>query len=84
VPRQAINDGIAYVTEDRKANDFFETMVVDDNVYFGKLPTKAGISFMLSRARRSNFANYWVERLKISAPQRKAKIIEQPAEGGAG
>ncbi|MFX9142787.1 ATP-binding cassette domain-containing protein, partial [Acinetobacter baumannii] len=28
VPRQAINDGIAYITEDRKANGFFETMVV--------------------------------------------------------
>jgi ABC-type sugar transport system ATPase subunit len=84
VPRQAINDGIAYITEDRKAKGFFETIVVDDNVYFGKLATKAGISFMLSRAKRGKVANYWVERLKINAPQRKAKIIEQPAEGGAG
>jgi len=76
VPRQAINDGIAYITEDRKANGFFETMVVDDNVYLGKLATKSGFSFLLSRARRSKLANYWVERLKISALQRKAKIIE--------
>src|SRR3984957_2169406 len=40
VPKEAINDGIAYVTEDRKLNGFFETMVVDDNVYIGKLATK--------------------------------------------
>ena len=76
VPRQAINDGIAYITEDRKANGFFETMVVDDNVYIGNLATRTGWSFLLSRARRSKLANYWVERLKINALQRKARIIE--------
>ncbi|WP_420970514.1 sugar ABC transporter ATP-binding protein [Bradyrhizobium sp. B120] len=76
VPRQAINDGIAYITEDRKANGFFETMVVDDNVYIGSLATRKGWSFLLSRARRSKLANYWVERLKISALQRKARIVE--------
>ncbi|MGY3564107.1 ABC-type sugar transport system ATPase subunit [Bradyrhizobium sp. USDA 4472] len=76
VPRQAINDGIAYITEDRKANGFFETMVVDDNVYLGKLATKGGFSFLLSRGRRGKLATYWVDRLKISALQRKAKIIE--------
>jgi ABC-type sugar transport system ATPase subunit len=76
VPRQAINDGIAYITEDRKANGFFETMVVDDNVYLGKLATRKGFSFLLSQARRSKLANYWVDRLKISALQRKARIIE--------
>jgi len=76
VPRQAINDGIAYITEDRKANGYFETMIVDDNVYIGKLATRLGWSFLLSRARRNKLANYWVERLKISALQRKAKIVE--------
>ncbi|MGF6309627.1 ABC-type sugar transport system ATPase subunit [Bradyrhizobium sp. i1.8.4] len=76
VPRQAINDGIAYITEDRKANGFFETMVVDDNVYIGSLATRKGWSLLLSRARRSKLATYWVERLKISALQRKARIVE--------
>jgi ABC-type sugar transport system ATPase subunit len=76
VPRQAINDGIAYVTEDRKANGFFETMIVDDNIYVGNLATRRGWSFLLSRFRRGKLANYWVERLKISALQRKARIVE--------
>ena len=76
VPRQAINDGIAYITEDRKANGFFETMVVDDNIYVGNLATRRGWSFLLSRTRRGKLANYWVERLKINALQRKARIVE--------
>jgi ABC-type sugar transport system ATPase subunit len=76
VPKQAINDGICYITEDRKLNGYFETMRIDDNTYIGKLATKLGWSFLLSRAIRSKLANYWVERLKISALQRKARIVE--------
>jgi ABC-type sugar transport system ATPase subunit len=76
VPKEAINDGITYITEDRKLNGFFETMVVDDNVYVGKLATKAGWRFLLSKLTRNKLAGYWVQRLKISALQRKAKIVE--------
>jgi simple sugar transport system ATP-binding protein len=51
-------------------------MVVDDNVYIGNLATRRGWRFLLSRVRRGELANYWVERLKINALQRKAKIVE--------
>src|SRR3979490_3250495 len=71
VPKQAIDAGIAYITEDRKANGFFETMIVDDNVYIGNLATRRGWRFLLSRVIRNKLAGYWVERLKISALQRK-------------
>jgi ABC-type sugar transport system ATPase subunit len=76
VPKQAINDGIVYITEDRKLNGYFETMAVDDNVYLGRLATRAGWRFLLSRLERTRLANYWVERLKISTLQRKARIAE--------
>jgi ABC-type sugar transport system ATPase subunit len=76
VPKQAIDDGIVYITEDRKLNGFFETMVVDDNVYIGRLATKSGWRFLLSRSERKKLADYWVDRLKISLLQRKAKIVE--------
>ena len=76
VPKQAIDAGIAYITEDRKLNGYFETMVVDDNVYVGKLSTRAGWRFLLSKLMRNELASHWVERLKISALQRKAKIVE--------
>jgi len=76
VPKQAINDGIVYITEDRKLNGFFETMGIDDNIYLSKLATKSGFSLLLSRVARSKLANYWVERFKISALQRSARIVE--------
>jgi ABC-type sugar transport system ATPase subunit len=76
VPKQAIDAGIAYITEDRKLNGYFETMVVDDNVYVGKLATRTGWRFLLSKLLRNELAGHWVERLKISALQRKAKIVE--------
>jgi ABC-type sugar transport system ATPase subunit len=76
VPKQAINAGICYITEDRKLNGFFETMRIDDNVYVGKLSTKVGWRFLLSRAIRNKLAGYWVDRLKIAALQRKARIVE--------
>jgi ABC-type sugar transport system ATPase subunit len=76
VPKQAINDGICYITEDRKLNGYFETMRIDDNVYVSKLATRLGWSFLLSRLKRNKLANYWVDRLKIAALQRKARIVE--------
>ena len=76
VPKQAINAGICYLTEDRKLNGFFETMRIDDNIYIGKLSTKVGWRFLLSRLTRNKLAAYWVDRLKIAALQRKAKIVE--------
>jgi ABC-type sugar transport system ATPase subunit len=76
VPKQAINAGICYITEDRKLNGFFETMRIDDNVYVGKLATKVGWRFLLSGATRARLAGYWVDRLKIAALQRKARIVE--------
>ena len=76
VPKQAIDDGIVYITEDRKLNGFFETMRIDDNIYLSRLATKAGFAFFLSRVARSRLANFWVERFKISALQRKARIVE--------
>ncbi len=76
VPKQAINDGICYITEDRKLNGYFETMRIDDNVYVSKLVTRKGWSFLLSSSTRNKLASYWIDRLKIAALQRKARIVE--------
>ena len=37
VPAPAVRAGIAYVTEDRKVEGFFETMSVARNIYIGLL-----------------------------------------------
>lgn len=76
VPKQAVRDGIAYITEDRKVNGFFETMNVDDNIYLGHLATPSGFRFWYSKEERKRIADRWIENLSISALKRSLKIIE--------
>jgi len=88
VPRQAINDGIAYITEDRKANGFFETMVVDDNIYIGSLATRLGWRFLLSRApaqqARQLLGRATEDQRAATQGTHRRIVRRQPAEGGAG
>ncbi len=76
VPRQAINDGIVYITEDRKQDGFFETMTADDNIYLGHLASRTGRRWLFSKAERKRIADHWVQALGISALKRSLNIIE--------
>jgi ABC-type sugar transport system ATPase subunit len=75
-PKQAINDGIVYITEDRKVDGFFETMPVDDNIYLALLASRMGRSIFFSSAERRRVASRWIARLSIHALRRNAKVIE--------
>ena len=48
----AVRDGIAYVTEDRKVEGFFETMSIAGNIYMGLLGKLGGHARWCRRARR--------------------------------
>ena len=76
VPKQAVDDGIVYISEDRKMNGFFETMTVDDNVYTGRLATRLGRRFLTSIRERKKLADEWVDKINIASIHRTAKIIE--------
>ena len=76
VPRQAVRDGIVYITEDRKLDGFFETMTADDNIYLGYLASPKGKRWFYSLEERKAVADRWVEALSISALKRTLKIIE--------
>ncbi len=76
VPRQAINDGIAYITEDRKLNGFFETMTVEENIYLGHLATRRGFRFLISAGIRQAIVGPLIERLHVRAAGVRAKVIE--------
>ncbi len=39
-PRQAVGDGVVYVTEDRKGEGFFEAMSVAENIYIGQISSR--------------------------------------------
>ncbi|WP_322864955.1 sugar ABC transporter ATP-binding protein [Aquicoccus sp. G2-2] len=76
VPRQAVRDGIAYITEDRKLDGFFETMTADDNIYLGHLSSPKGRRWFYSLKERKAVADRWVDTLGISALKRSLKIVE--------
>jgi len=77
VPAQAVTDGIAYVTEDRKVNGFFETMTVDENIYLGWLSTPEGRRRLLYSPRhRDQVAAEWREKTRVTAISKESKIIE--------
>lgn len=75
-PRAAIDDGIVYVTEDRKLNGFFETMSVGENIYLSWLATKAGRSFFTSPKAQSSIASNWKNRLSIRSVSDDPRINE--------
>ncbi|HEY0451186.1 sugar ABC transporter ATP-binding protein [Actinophytocola sp.] len=77
VPKQAIDDGIVYITEDRKLDGFFETMTVAENMYLGYLASRRGRRhWFVSKAQRDRIAKDWSDRLKVKAINHDAKIVE--------
>lgn len=76
VPRQAVCDGIAYITEDRKVDGFFETMTVDQNIYLGYLSSPRIRRFLYSTREMKRIADRWISALSISALKRTLKIVE--------
>ncbi len=65
LPAQAVRDGIAYVTEDRKIDGFFETMSASDNIALGWLAKWARGVFAPRRARLRARARELEDKLSI-------------------
>ena len=76
VPRQAVRDGIAYITEDRKLDGFFETMTVDQNIHLGYLASPRVRRLLYSAQEMKRIADKWIKALSISALKRSLKIVE--------
>ena len=71
-----MRDGIVYVTEERKAEGFLETMSLAENVYIGKLSSKRFGGFQIvSMAEARMLADAWREQLNIRAIDPNAKVI---------
>jgi simple sugar transport system ATP-binding protein len=76
VPAPAVKAGIAYVTEDRKVEGFFETASIARNLYLGLLAKFPAGRAWLSR-RESNLAGKtWIARLKVRATGDDIKVVE--------
>ncbi len=76
IPGQAIRDGIAYVTEDRKVEGFFETMSIGENLYMGELAANGKGGGILSGKRRKEIAAQWIKALNVKALSDEARVVE--------
>ena len=75
-PEQAIQNGIAYITEDRKVEGFFETMTIGENIYMGDLASATESGALLSASRRKVVAAEWIKSLNVKALSDEAKVVE--------
>jgi ABC-type sugar transport system ATPase subunit len=76
VPAPAVKAGIAYVTEDRKVEGFFETASIARNLYLGLLAKFPKGRILLSSREASSTSATWIERLKVRATGNGAKVVE--------
>jgi simple sugar transport system ATP-binding protein len=65
LPAQAVAAGIAYVSEDRKFDGFFETMSVSQNIGYGWLAKFGRARLLAPLAKMRTTAREWAERLSI-------------------
>jgi simple sugar transport system ATP-binding protein len=76
VPRPAVKAGIAYVTEDRKVEGFFETKSIAENIYVNYLSADLNKAAFVSNRDMTSIAKKWIERLKVRTIGGDARVIE--------
>lgn len=76
VPRQAIKDGIVYITEDRKVEGFFDTMSIAQNLQVAQLAAGPPRALVLRMSEAKDLARSWIEQLQIRAINADAKVAE--------
>ncbi len=76
VPAPAVRDGIAYITEDRKLEGFFETMSIAQNIYLGLLAKARGKRIFNSASKAREVGERWIKLLNIRAISKDVKVIE--------
>jgi simple sugar transport system ATP-binding protein len=76
VARQAIQDGIAYITEDRKVEGFFETMSIAQNIYMGMMAKVGSVTGWVSQAQIQAVGDHWTKLLNVRAISQDVKVIE--------
>ncbi|HWH82520.1 MAG TPA: sugar ABC transporter ATP-binding protein [Burkholderiaceae bacterium] len=76
VPAQAVKDGIAYITEDRKIEGFYQTMSIADNIYAGWLARFGRGKILVSRSIARQLGEHWTRALCIRAIGTNVNVVE--------
>jgi simple sugar transport system ATP-binding protein len=75
-PRQAVGDGVVYVTEDRKGDGYFETMSIAENIYMGRISSRRSHGLLTSMSEMRALAARWTEKLNIKTLNGDARVVE--------
>ncbi|TDE41141.1 sugar ABC transporter ATP-binding protein [Antarcticimicrobium sediminis] len=76
VPAPSVQDGVAYITEDRKVEGFFETMSIKANIFLGLLTKGKSARFWLKKSEMDQVGDQWVKSLQVRAVTQNAEVIE--------
>jgi simple sugar transport system ATP-binding protein len=76
VPREAVRDGIVYVTEDRKVEGFFDTMSIAENIGLNHIAAGMNRGWVVRTREIAALASMWTKQLNVRAISANAKIVE--------
>jgi len=76
VPAQSVRDGVAYVTEDRKVEGFFETMSIKSNIFVGLLSKVWLGKFWLKNREIDAVGEHWTKSLQVRTVGKGVRVIE--------
>ena len=75
-PHPAVQDGIIYVTEDRKSEGFFETMSIGENLFGGLLAAGHDRALLVRMSDIAAIAGEWTAKLNIKSINENAHVVE--------
>jgi ABC-type sugar transport system ATPase subunit len=75
-PAEAVRDGIAYVSEDRKSEGIFETMSIGENLFGGLLAARREQGYVIRARAIRDVAEQWTGRLNIKTINADARVVE--------
>jgi simple sugar transport system ATP-binding protein len=76
VPREAVRDGVVYVTEDRKVEGFFDSMSIAENIGLSHLAAGMNRGLIVRTREIAALASMWTKQLNVRAISADARIVE--------
>ncbi len=73
-PRQALNEGIAYLPEDRKKEGLFHLLSVKENITISALLRCVNFGFYLDNKKEKNLADFYINKIMIKTPSLEQNV----------
>lgn len=74
-PRQAIRDGVVYITEDRKTGGFFDSMSIRENLLVGSLAASQPTPLLATKKRAQDLEERLGKRFGIRSLDPRAQVV---------